>query len=259
MTPPAKQKNREESPSISGQLIHGRERKSWSQQDVAEKLHLPKRIIEALEQENFNEHPGFTFMRGYLLSYSRLLDLDEHRIAALLAEQHPSDDFTQPLQLPTYRKRVSVVERSMPWLTVLIVLVLVILMVMWWHERRDSDDMNVPVLPATAVKTVTKPAVAPPAKAIAPVTKPSPAPTSAADKTADISSLSSTNYDKPTASSTATTPITTHVNPATAADTSHASTTTLGNQLQTSSATASSSSDNNKSTHHNNTQGLDIF
>ena len=63
-------------PSVGGQLRAGRERMGMSVEDVVAKIKLAPRQILALEADDFQALPETTFLRGFVRSYARLLQLD---------------------------------------------------------------------------------------------------------------------------------------------------------------------------------------
>ena len=75
----------ENGPASAGSLLRkAREAKGMSLEDVAGKLKLSRRQIEALEADNFSELPGLTFVRGFVRNYARVLDIDPDPILAYL-------------------------------------------------------------------------------------------------------------------------------------------------------------------------------
>jgi cytoskeleton protein RodZ len=65
-------------PSIGapGELAGVREQRGWSQADVAQRLKLRVRQLDALERGDWEALPGRAFIRGTLRSYARLLEVD---------------------------------------------------------------------------------------------------------------------------------------------------------------------------------------
>jgi cytoskeleton protein RodZ len=65
-------------PSIGapGELVGVREQRGWSQADVAQRLKLRVRQLDALERGDWEALPGRAFIRGTLRSYARLLEVD---------------------------------------------------------------------------------------------------------------------------------------------------------------------------------------
>ena len=60
-----------------GQLLReGRERAGLSVEDVVGKIKLASRQIEALEADDFQALPETAFVRGFVRSYAKLLDMD---------------------------------------------------------------------------------------------------------------------------------------------------------------------------------------
>jgi len=62
-----------------------REQKQLSIGEVSERLKLPARQIEALENGDYNSLPEPVFVRGFLRSYGRFLDLDESDLVSSAA------------------------------------------------------------------------------------------------------------------------------------------------------------------------------
>ncbi|MFU8798094.1 MAG: helix-turn-helix domain-containing protein [Gammaproteobacteria bacterium] len=63
--------------------VHFREAREYrklSQQDVALQLRLSPDVIDAIESDDYHKLPSQIFVRGYLRSYARLLNLSEEEI-----------------------------------------------------------------------------------------------------------------------------------------------------------------------------------
>lgn len=71
-----------------GQLLaHARTAKEMSQADVAAKLKLTVRQVEALEAEDTGHLPGDVFLRGFVRNYARLMELDADEVIAPMDAQ----------------------------------------------------------------------------------------------------------------------------------------------------------------------------
>lgn len=68
--------------TIGQKLAQAREALGLSIGEVAERLKLSARQIEALEQDDYTNLPEPVFVRGFLRSYARFLNLDEASIVA---------------------------------------------------------------------------------------------------------------------------------------------------------------------------------
>ena len=69
-----------------------REAMGLSQREVAEELKLAWKSIEGLEDENFESLPPYVFVRGYVKTYSKLVNLDSDVMAAQLASLYEKAD-----------------------------------------------------------------------------------------------------------------------------------------------------------------------
>jgi cytoskeleton protein RodZ len=65
-----------QAPSVGQQLREGRERLGMSVEDVVAKIKLAPRQIVALESDDFQALPETAFLRGFVRSYAKLLQLD---------------------------------------------------------------------------------------------------------------------------------------------------------------------------------------
>jgi cytoskeleton protein RodZ len=119
-----------------------RETLNLTEKDVASRLHLKPNLITIIESERFENGPPPIFMRGYIRSYARLLNLSEKEITQALAQLDLANPATST-PTPMVRKRVSTPNNSgTGWSTSLVVLVLVGLVGMWWntHSRNSLKD-----------------------------------------------------------------------------------------------------------------------
>ena len=80
-------------PTLGRKLRQGREQLGLSLADVSERLKLSQRIVIGIEDDNIGPLDDGVFLRGYLISYSRLVGLPTSAIDDALRE------FTQPVPL----------------------------------------------------------------------------------------------------------------------------------------------------------------
>jgi cytoskeleton protein RodZ len=67
-------------PGLGDKLTRAREALGLGIVDVAAKLKLSERQIEAMEAEDFAQLPGEVFSRGFVRNYARLLKLDPEQL-----------------------------------------------------------------------------------------------------------------------------------------------------------------------------------
>jgi cytoskeleton protein RodZ len=77
-------------------LRAAREARGWSAADIASRLHLPIQIVQKLETDRFDEIGHRIYLRGYLTSYVRLLDLPTVLVESVL-QQHQEQFAPPPL------------------------------------------------------------------------------------------------------------------------------------------------------------------
>ena len=66
--------------TIGARLKSARESRGLQQQEVADELKLNKKFILMIEDNNFPPDLPVTFIRGYIRSYAKLLEIPEHEV-----------------------------------------------------------------------------------------------------------------------------------------------------------------------------------
>ena len=106
-------------------LKTARESMQLTEKEAASRLHLNTRIITVIEGEDFGNGPPMIFMRGYLRSYARLLNMPENELTAVtqLEIAVPSQSVSNPIALQTQTQSFDSGQRYMRWITYPIVVV----------------------------------------------------------------------------------------------------------------------------------------
>ena len=141
-------------------LREAREERGYSQKEVARDLHLTSKVIDALEESNFDIIPSSLFARGYIRSYARHLGLDGQ---ALVAE------FDAIYGVPNQNKKPmpgvhQLGQQSKPgdtWvklISIIFVIGLVVASVLWW-QHQNGGSMLQRLNNVTLSNTVTEPVV----------------------------------------------------------------------------------------------------
>ena len=156
-----------------------REAAGLSIADVATRTRITQRHLEAIENSDFSELPGRTYVTGFARAYARAVDLPEAEIGAAVRRELEEDQYaarpayeayepTDPARLPTAR---------LAWTLVIVGLLLVSAYGVWRFlsvepgealiaaQNRDADASEAPVAdasrPATAQAASAVPANAP--------------------------------------------------------------------------------------------------
>lgn len=133
--------------TIGQRLREARENLGWSQQSVAERLCLRLSTIRELEDDNTPSDLSSTFLRGYIRSYAKLINLSEDELAPLLSK-HVPQKITRVASMQTFsvgkkRKRRDVWLMIFTWIVVLVVLGLTCA---WWWQNHQVQQEEISVM-----------------------------------------------------------------------------------------------------------------
>ncbi len=104
--------------------------------DVAAQLRLDKKLVEALEGDDYELLPEPTFVRGYLRGYARLLNLPPTPII----EAYDRHGFNPPQLVPDIasRPQANSSDFSVRLVTYTVVAILAVLMFTWWQTQKTT-------------------------------------------------------------------------------------------------------------------------
>ena len=119
-----------------------REKAGLSLADVATRTRITQRHLEAIENSDFTELPGRTYVTGFARAYARAVDLPEAEIGAGIRRELEEDSYgsrplyeayepTDPARLPTAR---------LTWTLVIIALILVSAYGVWRFLSVEPDE-----------------------------------------------------------------------------------------------------------------------
>jgi cytoskeleton protein RodZ len=150
--------------SPGGRLREARAIARLGLDEVATRLRLDRRVVEAIERDDYTSLPQPTFVRGYLRSYARLLDLPSGPIV----EAYDRLGFTPPGLVPDISSRPETRSTDMPvrLVTYALVASLVLLGVAWWRSEKAPPPTPLDLAgaePGTEQTHAAPPAPEPPA------------------------------------------------------------------------------------------------
>jgi cytoskeleton protein RodZ len=116
--------------------------------DVSRQLNLGKPIITALETGDMDALPPAAFVRGYLRSYAKLLELDVDMLLGLLDGAGVSDPDITPVTVLSSQRVSS--DPLMRWMSVAVFFVLAVMVVIWW-QTKNGVEQPASVQPAAEV------------------------------------------------------------------------------------------------------------
>lgn len=123
-------------------LRTAREGLNKTQQEVAQTLCLKLSIVESIETDSYEHMPSSVFVRGYLRSYAKLLNIDPEEVIELfnrlgLVDKHSGGSSNFRLQLD--KTALPTEGRVMRYVTYLVALSLAVLVFLWWNNQRNNS------------------------------------------------------------------------------------------------------------------------
>lgn len=153
--------------SIGETLRRERLRLNLDLEQVARETKINRRLLEAIEAEDFDRLPGGVFTKSFVRQYARVLGLDEDEIAAELQRNMQPDEPAQPaagstaepaIELPRVPDWAGVRPRSgssLPALAGVVAVMLICSAIYAWWQRspRRAQDTPTPVTSAARTET----------------------------------------------------------------------------------------------------------
>ena len=126
--------------SVGATLRGARVRFGLSVPDVANRLKFAPRQIEALEADDFSHLPEMTFVRGFVRSYARLLQLDPAPLLAALpgAVSQPAPQPANTLAEVPFPNVYAAHKPNIIWLAAAFAVALALALFAWLHGGTPS-------------------------------------------------------------------------------------------------------------------------
>ncbi len=83
--------------SVGQVLKHEREERHLSIEEVSSTTRIPRKALESLEQDRFEDLPSGVFVRGFIKAYASAVDIDAGEVLARFDEQSPKTVPPAPL------------------------------------------------------------------------------------------------------------------------------------------------------------------
>lgn len=145
----SKTMNDEKTTAFGARLKAAREAMHLETKDVASQLRLNERIILMLESGHYEKDLPLTFLKGYIRSYGKLLQLSDDEIKQAIDPIQPFVHHTDPALLPPADGDITSKNVRMQFASAFIALTVVGLVGTWWHNHTTSA--NAPLLTALPV------------------------------------------------------------------------------------------------------------
>lgn len=136
--------------SIGAVLKSERETRELSIEEVSSTTRIPRRTLESLEDDRFEDLPSGVFVRGFIKAYASAVDIDAHEVLARFDEQQPKTTLTPPL---AGIER----DRSYVWLLAITMAALFAIIVATFVMVRRAPAQNEPIELSSALPCQVEP------------------------------------------------------------------------------------------------------
>ena len=123
--------------SPGSQLAQLREKKGFTQEYVAGKLHLRVKVIELLEIDDYENMPEPVFIKGYLRAYAKLLGVSPEPFLQIFNSRYAYERKPEKA-LWQSRREINKGERFVRWFTALVAIAAIVSIGLWWQKNKDN-------------------------------------------------------------------------------------------------------------------------
>lgn len=131
-------------PSTGAILKEAREKLGLSLEELSEQIRVPLNVLEAIEIDKVPKNLPETFIRGYIRSYARKVEVDEtivlpevETVAAINKTTSQSESGMQSFSRRTRRKAS---EKRLIYFSWFMVIAVIIAFVVWWLQDSEKSD-----------------------------------------------------------------------------------------------------------------------
>ena len=130
-------------------LVEARERMGLSVDEVASRLRLMPRQVQALESGNVDALPGPAFVRGFLRNYAKLLEIDAEPLLEACRVHGPE---LSPSQISLHSENILIAGRERKGFTIYLAAIgmVVLLLVAWFAYMDFASEKAAPPQPGPA-------------------------------------------------------------------------------------------------------------
>jgi cytoskeleton protein RodZ len=118
-----------------------REKKGLTKEYVASKLHLRVKLIELLEEDNYDQMPEPVFIKGYLRAYAKLLSVSPEPYIATFNNIYKSEKKLEKTLWQSKREsnRGELVVRI---ITTMVAVSALVAIVFWWQNNKQEHVVS---------------------------------------------------------------------------------------------------------------------
>jgi len=134
-------------PSFGEKLKLEREKRAITLEQISLSTKIGMRMLQALEEEKFNQLPGGIFNKGFVRAYAKHVGIDEDQAVADYLEASGESsaakaDAEMEAEIAPAEPREPTPSRQLPWGLFAAVLLLVALALWFWSRRQHKNNNN---------------------------------------------------------------------------------------------------------------------
>ncbi len=120
--------------------------------DIARQMNLNARILNSLEEDDYSDIQSPIFIRGYLRTYARLVNVDEDSTIKIFSEFYQKDD-PDIKAIGNTAPQISSNDIRVKWMTYAVIIGLIALLSIWWvNNYKDIDLPSTSLMDGTESK-----------------------------------------------------------------------------------------------------------
>lgn len=136
-----------------------REKRGFTKEYVAGKLHLRVKVIELLEADDYQQMPEPVFIMGYLRAYAKLLGVSPEPYIHTFNNQYTSLEKKPEKALWQSKRESNKGELIVRWVTGMVAVAAIIAISFWWQKNKEEEPVyteNAKEIVKTASNTETE-------------------------------------------------------------------------------------------------------
>ncbi|WP_051221994.1 RodZ domain-containing protein [Neptunomonas japonica] len=136
-------------------LLVARESQGYSQQAIADELHLPVRYIQWIEESAYEKLPSLVFARGYIRAYAKIVGVDGTALIEMFDQAEGGAAKKDPIRsVSKVQQQVKLGDPVMRWSGWLFLLMIVAAVGWWWKTQYSLAPVD-GLAPVVSVVTET--------------------------------------------------------------------------------------------------------
>ncbi|MDC0598389.1 DUF4115 domain-containing protein [Gammaproteobacteria bacterium] len=129
-------------------LKQAREDLGLNQTKVAESLQMTVHYVKALEDDEYDKLPGKIFVKGYLKSYAKLLNIESQDLIKNYELYTNAREASEASEAKVVRARKTY-DANIRWMICAAIIILVVIAASWWYGHdRGQNTAGIPSLQA---------------------------------------------------------------------------------------------------------------